>query len=121
MNSRADGKRDVSRARYKATKKVAKKAIAVATSLAYDRLYHSLGTKEGEKDVFNLEKKGVSPWYIQVIKDMYAGGRTSVRTAGGVTNDFFIGMGLHQGSVLSSFLFTLVMNELTRGIQDELP
>jgi len=42
-----------------------------------------------------LEKKGVLPWYIQVIKDMYAGGRTSVRTPGGVTNDFLVGMGLH--------------------------
>ena len=30
-------------------------------------------------------------------------------------------MGLHQGSVLSPFLFTLVMDELTRGIQDEVP
>jgi len=42
-----------------------------------------------------LEKKGVSPLYIRVIKDMYEGGRTSVRTPGGVTNDFFVGMGLH--------------------------
>ena len=39
----------------------------------------------------------------------------------GVTNDFFVGMGLHQGSALSPFLFTLVMDKLMRGIQDELP
>jgi len=45
-----------------------------------------------------LKKKGVSPLYIRVIKDMYKGGRTSVRTPGGVTNDFFVGTGLHQGS-----------------------
>jgi len=42
-----------------------------------------------------LEKKGVSPVYIQIIKDMHEGGRTSVRTPGGVINDFYIGMGLH--------------------------
>jgi len=40
---------------------------------------------------------------------------------GGVTNDFFVGMGLHQGSTLSLFLCTLVMDKLTRGIQDALP
>jgi len=66
-----------------------------------------------------LEEKRVSPAYIRVTKDMYEGGRTRVRTPGGVSNDFAIGMGLHQGSALSPFLFTLVLDELTRGIQDE--
>ena len=42
-----------------------------------------------------LEKKGVSPFYIRVIKDMYEGGRSSVRTLGGVSNDFVVSMGLH--------------------------
>jgi len=68
-----------------------------------------------------LEEKGVLPLYIRIIKNLYEGGRTSVRTPGGVTNDFFIGRGLHQGSILSHFLFTLIMDELTREIQDELP
>ena len=68
-----------------------------------------------------LEEKGVIPLYIRVIKDMYEGGRTSVRTPGGVTTDFFFSIGLHRGSALSSFLFTLVMDELTKEIQDELP
>ena len=63
----------------------------------------------------------MSPLYIRIIKDMYEGSRTSVRTPGGVTNDFFVGMGLHQDSALNPFLFTLVMDVLTRGIQDELP
>jgi len=63
----------------------------------------------------------VSPAYTRLIKDMYEGGRTNVKMPGGVTNDFYIGMGLHQGSALSPFLFTLALDELTKGIQDELP
>jgi len=68
-----------------------------------------------------LEEKRILPLYIRVIKDMYEGGRTSVRMPGGVTNDFFIGRGLHQGSALSPFLFTLVMEVLMRENQDEVP
>ena len=68
-----------------------------------------------------LEQKGVLPAYIRVIKDMYEEGRTRVRMPGGPTDDFYVGMGLHQGSALSPFLFTIVMDELTKGIQDELP
>ena len=35
-------------------------------------------------------------------------------------NDFSIIIGLHQGSVLSPFLFATVIDELTRAIQDEI-
>ena len=72
-------------------------------------------------EMLGKEMSITQPLYIRVIKDMYEGGRTSVRTPGGVIKDFRVGMGLHQGSALSPFLFTLLMDELTRGIQDELP
>ena len=49
-------KREIRRVRYKAAKKVAKKAMAVAKNLAFDRLYHRLETKEGEKEVFKLAR-----------------------------------------------------------------
>ena len=42
-----------------------------------------------------LEEKRVSPTYIRVIKDMYEGGLTRVRTPGGVSNDFAVSLGLH--------------------------
>ena len=38
----------------------------------------------------------------------------------GDTEDFPIDIGLHQGSALSPFLFTIVMDELAKGIQDEI-
>jgi len=65
-----------------------------------------------------LEKKGVPAEYMRVIRDMYEDVRTTVRTVVGDTRDFPIYIGLHQGSALSPFLFTIVMDELTRGIQD---
>jgi len=59
--------------------------------------------------------------YIRVIKDMYDGVRTRIKTLVGDTYDFPIDIGLHQGLTLSPLLFTIVMNEFTRGIQDEIP
>ena len=68
-----------------------------------------------------LERRGVPVEYMRVIRDMYEGVRTRVRTGIGDTEDFSIDIGLHQGSALSPFLFITVMDELTRGIQDEIP
>jgi hypothetical protein len=68
-----------------------------------------------------LEKRQVPLLYINLIKDMYEGATTCVRTQSGKTDYFDINVGLHQGSALSPFLFTLIMDELTRNIQGEVP
>ncbi|WMV16255.1 hypothetical protein MTR67_009640 [Solanum verrucosum] len=54
-------------------------------------------------------------------KGMYGGAKTRVRTVGGDSEHFPVEMGLHQGSILSPFLFALVMDELTRSIQEKVP
>ncbi|CAL5326839.1 unnamed protein product [Camellia sinensis] len=68
-----------------------------------------------------LEKKGVTKGYIDVIRDMYEGVVTNIRSPAGETNEFPITVGLHQGSTLSPYLFALVMDELTINIQDDVP
>ncbi|KAL6547085.1 hypothetical protein OROMI_022806 [Orobanche minor] len=66
--------------------------------------------------VFSLHRQT-----IDIIKDMYEGASTSVRTNVGRTEEFPITIGVHQGSALSPFLFAIVMDELTRGIQNDVP
>jgi hypothetical protein len=63
--------------------------------------------------VVGLQKHKVLTKYITLIKDMYG----NVVTSDGDINDFLINIGLHQGSVLSPYLFALVMDEVTRDIQ----
>jgi len=68
-----------------------------------------------------FEKRGMPIAYMRVIRDMYNRVRTRARTSVGDMDDFSIDIGLHKGLMLSPFLFTITMDELTRGIQDELP
>ena len=58
---------------------------------------------------------------ITLIKDMYKNAMTFVQTCGGDTTHFPINIGLHQGSALSPYLFALVMDEVTRDIQGDIP
>jgi len=52
---------------------------------------------------------------------MYDGVKTSVRTSEGDTEDVPIDIGLHQVSALSPFMFTILMDVLTKEIQGEVP
>uniref|UniRef100_A0A5B7A2U5 Putative reverse transcriptase family member n=1 Tax=Davidia involucrata TaxID=16924 RepID=A0A5B7A2U5_DAVIN len=56
-----------------------------------------------------------------MIKDMYDRTVTITRTTVGETSEFSITVGLHLWSALSPYLFALVMDELTKHIQDEVP
>jgi hypothetical protein len=68
-----------------------------------------------------LQKYKVSTKDIDHIKDMYNNIVKSVQTSDRDTNDFPINIGLHQGSALSHYLFSLVMDEVTRDIQAIIP
>jgi hypothetical protein len=68
-----------------------------------------------------LERKGVLRIYIDIIKDMYEGAITSVRATSGKTNEFPITIGLYQGFALNSYLFVVIMDELTRYLPEDVP
>jgi Reverse transcriptase (RNA-dependent DNA polymerase) len=55
--------------------------------------------------------------YVTLIKDMYTNVVTCVKACDGKSDIFSIKIGLHQGSALSPYIFTLVMDEITKDIQ----
>ena len=52
---------------------------------------------------------------------MYGGARTRVKSSVGLTDTIPVGIGLHQGSSLSPYLFVMIMDVLARGIKDLSP
>ena len=62
-----------------------------------------------------------SECYITIIKDMYDGATTTVRSAAGLNEEFKEGVRLHQGSALSPFHFAIIMDKLTEDIRKDAP
>ena len=65
-----------------------------------------------------LRKRGVPEKLVRLVKMMYEGARTSVKTKYGETEAFSVEVGLHQGSALSPFLFLVVIDTLTRELRN---
>ena len=68
-----------------------------------------------------LDKHEVPTKYVGLIKDMYNNVVTRVRTSDGDKDGFPIKIGLHQETALSPYLFALMMDEVTRDIQGDIP
>jgi Reverse transcriptase (RNA-dependent DNA polymerase) len=64
-----------------------------------------------------LKRKLIPTKYVTLIKDMYTDVVTCVRACDGESDTFSIKIGLHQGSALSPYICTLVMDEITNDIQ----
>ena len=69
----------------------------------------------------SMRLKGASEKYVRIVKDMYRGARTRVRSAVGTTDTFPVQVGLHQGSALSPYLFNLLMDTLLEETAVEAP
>ena len=68
-----------------------------------------------------LKKKSLDETYVRIVKDMYDGGMTKIKTRTGVSESFEVRIGVHQGSALSPYLFILVLDELLKGVVEEVP
>ncbi|KAK3558530.1 hypothetical protein QTP86_019000, partial [Hemibagrus guttatus] len=88
--------------------------VFVDLEKAYDRVLR-------EELWYCMRKSGVAEKYVRVVQDMYERSRTVVRCAVGQTEEFKVEVGLHQGSALSPFLFTVVMDQLSEEVRQESP
>ena len=68
-----------------------------------------------------MRKSGVAEKYVRVVQDLYESCRTMVRCPVGVTEEFKVEVGLHQGLALSLFLFAVVMDKLIDDVRQESP
>ncbi|GKA06757.1 retrovirus-related pol polyprotein LINE-1, partial [Tanacetum coccineum] len=68
-----------------------------------------------------LMDKGTPRRYLKVIWDMYEGAKTRLRTTVGNTQFFSVEVGLHQGTAISPYLFTLILDKISLGIQENIP
>ena len=75
---------------------------------AYDRVPR-------EEVYWCLRKRSVSEKLVRVIKALYQDSRTTVQCGAGATVTFSGKVALHQGSVLSPFLFALVVDTISLG------
>ncbi|KAK3519034.1 hypothetical protein QTP70_016148 [Hemibagrus guttatus] len=88
--------------------------VFVDLEKAYDRVPR-------EELWYCMRKSGVAEKYVRVVQDMCERGRTVVRCAVDQTEEFNVEVGLHQGSVLSPFLFAIVMDQLSEEVRQESP
>ena len=61
-----------------------------------------------------LRKLGVEEWIVRLVQGMYTNARSHVRVGEGYSEEFEVKVGIHQGSVLSTLLFIIVLEALSR-------
>ena len=59
-------------------------------------------------------KLGIDEWLVRLVHSMYKDVRSRVRVGDGYSEEFGVGVGVHQGSVLSPLLFIIVLEALSR-------
>lgn len=68
----------------------------------------------------SLRSQNVPEGYVRLIQDIYHQSRKQVRCTSGVSSEFLVQYGVHQGSVLSPLLFIIIINHLTKSLMNNL-
>ena len=67
-----------------------------------------------------LRKKGVNERLVRVVMQLYEKAKTKVKVGKGMSDAFSVKVGVHQGSVLSPFLFAIVMDVVCGDVMEGL-
>ena len=68
-----------------------------------------------------MRKVGVEEWIVRLVQAMYNNARSQVRVGCEYSEEFEVGVGVHQGSVLSPLLFIIVLEALSRDFRVGVP
>ena len=67
-----------------------------------------------------MRKRNIPEVYIRLVQEMYQGATTRVKSKRGISEHFEVGIGFHQGSALSPFLFIMLIDALSQDVRTEL-
>ena len=67
-----------------------------------------------------LRKKGLAEVLVQAVMSLYEGSRTKVRVGSGTSEEFWVRVGVHQGSELSLLIFAIVVDVVTEHAREGL-
>ena len=65
-----------------------------------------------------MRKKKVPEVMMKAVMSLYDGAKTKVKVGSGLSDEFFVNVGVHQGSVLLSLLFAIVVDAVTERMRD---
>ena len=68
-----------------------------------------------------MRKQNIPEGYVTLVQDMYEGAITRLKSKRGIIEQFEVGIGLHQGSALSPFLFIMLVDTISQDVRTELP
>ena len=68
-----------------------------------------------------MRKLEIDEWLVRLVQSMYKDVRSRVRVGDGYSEEFGVGVGVHQGSVLSPLLFIIVLEALSREFRTGCP
>ena len=93
----------------------------LAANMAFVDLEKAFDRVQRDVIWWAMRKVGIDEWLVRLVQSMYKDVRRRVRVGDGYSEEFGVGVGVHQGSVLSTLLFIIVLEALSREFRTGCP